>query len=298
MKAPNKSLHFLFMVNVIDFLLSTMFHDCWDELDIWATYSNDYVFSDTIIDEKYVLAHYIKQDNASWYDKVYTRKLSFGKWLKANFGKLPPAQITHMCEEYKSLLIGENANFQIIEGDDIKKAYYHKSTVPNHGTLSKSCMRYKRCQNDNYFQVYANSAKMLILTPKRGHRIMGRAILWPYGDSYLMDRVYIAENYMEYQFREYAKRMGWGILARNQYVTDNYEQRWLMPDDNYETPQKITITIPWPEGCEKVPFMDSVCYVSRDGQWISTKPDVGMTQICHGTTGHTYANYNFIDDEG
>lgn len=286
------------MVNLIDFLLATMFHDCWDELDTWGTYSSNEVFRDIIVDEKYVLAHYIKTNKCPWDVQEYTRKVSLGKWLKTNFGKLSPAQITHICEKYKSILIGNNTNFQIIEGDDIKKAYYYKNTVPNHGTLSKSCMRYKRCQDGNYFQVYANSAKMLIMTPKRGHRIMGRAILWPYGDTYLMDRVYIAENYMEYQFHEYAKKMGWGILARNSYVIDNYEQRWLMPEDNYETPHKITITIPWPKGYHNVPFMDSVCYVSKDGEWISTKPEPGVTAICHGVTGWTYANYNYIDNEG
>lgn len=280
------------MVSVIDFLLSTMF-STWEELDSFGTYNDELLFKDTIVDEKYVLSYYKKPDNVRWGYQVCSHKLSFGKWLKANFGKLSPAQITHMCEKYKSVLIGDSSNFQIIEGDAIKKAYYYKSTVPNHGTLAKSCMRYKHCQDDNYFQVYADSAKMLILTPKRGHRIMGRAILWPYGDSYLMDRVYIAENYMEYQFFEYAKKMGWGILARNSYVNDNYEQRWLLPDDNYQLPQRVTITIPWPKDCEKVPFMDSVCYVSSNGEWISTKPEPGITAICHGIHGIPYTNYNY-----
>ena len=257
--------------------------------------SEDYSFQsrDRIIDYKYVEYTITKnvEDPLYWWNdgikqELYYQRCTLGKYLRKAYNKLTPAQITHICEKVKAVLLENSGKFNILEGDDIKSAYYLKSYVPNHGTLSNSCMRYLRCQKHNYFQIYADHAKLLIMTPKRGKRLLGRAILWPYNGSYLMDRVYSTEPYVEHQFYTYAKQMGYGILNTNLYVTNGQIQKWLLPDDNYKHPKAIKLEINLDYSYNTVPFIDSVCYMSADEKKLSTVPFEGHKSfILHDTEG-------------
>lgn len=229
-----------------------------------------------LIDSTHVRCHSVKD-----YSCVY-EQMKLGRYLNKAYD-LSPATITHMCEKIKSLIETPN-DFKIISGNDIKSAYYRVNYVPNHYTLSRSCMRYKKCQSNNYFQIYADTAKMLIMTPKRGSRIMGRALLWPYGDSYLMDRVYTAEPYIEHQFFNYAKEHNFFVLRRNRYVCPGETQEWLTPDSNYAESVAISLTIPV-ESYENYPYIDSFCYLTEDKKILSTFPIDRKGYICHNIDG-------------
>lgn len=231
---------------------------------------------DVLLDNKYV---YCRSDNI---------KTTIGRYL-AKHTSYSPSEITHMCEKIKAFLT-DSGNFKIISGEDISKAYYYKNNVPNHGTLSHSCMRYLKCQKYNYFKIYKACAKMLIMTPKRGSRVMGRALLWPYEDTYLMDRVYSTESYVEHQFYEYAKSNKWGVLNKNKYVNvfDEIVQSWLIKDDDYKTPHKLKVDITVPESIFVVPYMDSFCYFDDKTNVLSTYPHYEKSYVLKGTNGFGY----------
>lgn len=213
--------------------------------------------------------------------------MKLGRYLRAVYTTLTPGEITHICERYKAIL-ETTGTFKIIEGDELKETYYRTHYVPNHGTLSNSCMRFLRCQRKDYFKIYGDNAKMLIMTPKNGKRILGRAILWEYNGTYLMDRVYTAESYMEHQFYNYAKEKGYGVLYKNSWTQAGEVQRWLLPDDMYKMPRTLMIQIKIKEPCKNYPYMDSFCYINDDETILSTYPNDENRKILHCTNGFMY----------
>lgn len=215
--------------------------------------------------------------------------MKLGKYLRLAYPKLTPANITHICEKIKSIL-NDSDVFKIVEGDEIKRLYFRTNYVPNHCTLSNSCMRYLKCQRDDYFKIYGDNAKMLVMTPKRGKRILGRAILWEYNGTYLMDRVYYAEPYIEYKFYDYAKKMGYGVLHKNCWVPWGDTQEWLLPSDNYKDPVKLRFQIKLKEPCINYPYMDSLCYLDKDKTILSTYP-INGGYVLHSTDGNTQIYY-------
>ena len=219
----------------------------------------------------------------NWGDNIINTTL--GRFLN-KFYDLSPAAITHICEKVKSK-IEDPGDFKIIEGSDITNAYFHRNYVPSHGTLNNSCMRYKKCQDYKYFKVYEDHAKMLIMTPHRGKRIMGRALLWKYGDTYLMDRVYTTDLSITYKFYDYAKSQGFGVLVDNTYVCNCGQQQWYLADDNYTEPIKANVKIYLDEPYLSYPFIDSVCYYNPDERCLQTEPYIknNEVRICHATNG-------------
>jgi len=272
------------MFYIRDFLAKHIFNG-YEDLDQYESDNYTFQYRDQIVDDKYAYFTIVKELNCI--ESIYLyQKCTIGKYLKKAYSGLTSAQITHICEKIKSIL-SDTGRFQIIEGGDITKAYFRANYVPSHGTLNKSCMRYLKCQKDNYFKIYEDNAKMLIMTPKRGRRILGRAILWPYKGSYLMDRVYTTENFIEHKFYEYAKSMKWGCLNKNVYVEYGKVQQWLLPEDNYENPKELYIKIPLKNNYSNFPYMDSFCYMStKDSSILRTYPvSNSINYILHSTKG-------------
>lgn len=244
-------------------------------------------FLDTVLDKKYVRVSNEAITENGFVTTVYT-KMSIGRYLTKYYARLSPNEITHYCEKYKSLFSLDSTKFNILEGNDIYYAYNRKNYVPGyHCTLQHSCMRYKKCQDEKYFDIYKDHAKVLVLTPKNGKRILGRAILWKYKNTYLMDRVYYADNYMYYLFLEYAKEHKFYILESNNYITGGYIANILSPKDDYSRPVQLDIKIKLDKDYESYPFMDNVCYIKN--QWLSSIPSDNCF-IAHSTNGQLYYN--------
>lgn len=214
--------------------------------------------------------------------------IKLGKYLHRYF-TFSPSEITHIVEKCKAQLDVNKGIFKIISGDDIANAYYRVNYVPSHNSLNNSCMRYKRCQDDNYFQIYKDVAKMLVMVPKRGKRILGRAILWPYKDTFMMDRVYVTDNTIEYQFYKYAKENGFIILNKNNYLSriSKIGQFWLVPYDNYTKPTVIPFSIQTPGQYTHFPFMDSFRYYNDSTKKLSTYWSPGDRSLCD-TLGNSF----------
>lgn len=109
----------------------------------------------------------------------------------------------------------DNYYFEIVEGDDIKAAYYEGNYAPDCGSLNKSCMRNAFCQS--FFQFYIDNCKLLVLRHKNDDKVHGRAILWhnvrlsEQGVETIvnfMDRAYCCSSKAEL-FVEYARKHGY-----------------------------------------------------------------------------------------
>ena len=273
------------MFPLTDFLVVNIFKDKY-KLQELQSENYDAQWYTMGVDGKYVkcIKPGVRMYSEDFFEERNIMICKIGKYLKFAYDKLTPAQITKISEKYRSL-VEEPRPFKIIENDDIKWAYWTKNYFNHIGTLSNSCMRYIKCQRRNYFQIYADNAKMLVMTPKRGKRIIGRAILWPYKDTYLMDRVYTTENYVTEQFFSYAKSQGFGILCQNLFVRPPFSQGWLLPDDDYKTPRDLDIKISLNKEYDAYPFLDSFCYLSFDRQTLSSTPFKGKQYVLHSVCG-------------
>jgi len=105
----------------------------------------------------------------------------------------------------------EKFTLHVVDGEDIDKYYLGKnySKLVDTGSLGNSCMRYRECVDDNYFEIYKDHCKMLILLDEETDTIASRALLWDDlyvtyssdddrvkrgGTVNIMDRIYGSED--------------------------------------------------------------------------------------------------------
>lgn len=185
-------------------------------------------------------------------------------------------------------------NFEIVQGDDIKK-WYHEKLYVNQGTLGNSCMKHSECQT--FFKIYTENPKrirMLILKDATGKKIIGRAIIWRNvyfrleGQEMderervtIMDRIYSSEDYVIDLFKIYATKKGW-IYKANQ----------AMDADAYVKGGKV---IKSPKICfylqnyefKEYPYMDSMIHFSPINGFISNKKFKDSTHL-NATGGNAH----------
>ena len=162
-------------------------------------------------------------------------------------------------------------DFELVEGEDIRKWYNCNNYYKCEGTLGNSCMRYNECSS--FFDIYVDNAKMLI--SKKNDLLTGRAIVWEIGDIVLLDRIYTCFDYLENCFIDYAKSNKWWIRNDNSLLSTGDEQYWLTPDDDYGYANDREFTIKIPCKYDKVPYMDSFRYYN--GNELSTHPNGGFS---------------------
>jgi len=204
-----------------------------------------------------------------------------GDWARHNRQSGKPARIfqklvrnefkTYDWEQFNNRLKSEICcctNFEIVEGEDIRKWYLEDNYYKIAGTLGNSCMRYCECQK--YMDIYVDNAKMLIST--KDGLLTGRAIVWelPNGVT-LLDRIYTCMDYLENCFIDYAKENKWWIREYNSLLSTGDTQGWKTPDDDYNetTYQRIVLDIK--KHYNYFPYVDSFRYYDENHR-ICTQP--------------------------
>ena len=173
-----------------------------------------------------------------------------------------PAEVTHLCEALVAFLSGSKYYWKVLEGEDIRKYYYRGMYSKCTGSLGHSCMRYKRCQD--YFDIYIDNAKMLVLIPKRGYKIVGRAILWEIDGITYMDRVYGIDNHVNYLFNNYAKEHKFALRQHNALMCNGDTIGWYFPDDNYKERKYPKINLKLKDKYCYYPYLDTFRYLSSN----------------------------------
>lgn len=162
---------------------------------------------------------------------------------------------------------------KVVSGSDIDKYYYQDSYDENFETnsLQNSCMRGDDAQDGNFFAVYKEHAKMLILHNPTTDLIIARAIIWndvkyieedneaeglKHGDSVkVMDRIYGAESSYSV-FKDWALENGY---YRKRYQSYNNEQLWRSPVTKDEIELRFSISINLND-YDFVPYMDTFAW--------------------------------------
>jgi hypothetical protein len=122
-------------------------------------------------------------------------------------------------EEFTNLFkkIGDtDAEFVLVEGNEIKHWYNEKQYEFETGELGNSCMRYPRC--GQYLNIYSENpevCRLLILKSEDGEEIKGRVLIWKIKEidienvEYYMDRIYAIDDATKLMFQQYADKQGW-----------------------------------------------------------------------------------------
>ena len=203
-----------------------------------------------------------------------------GNWSKHNRQSGKPARIfqklvekkftNYEWEQFSNRLKSEICccnNFQLVEGEDIRKWYHEDNYYRCDGTLGNSCMRHPECQD--YFDLYVDKAKMLITT--KDGKLTGRAIVWELGDGItLLDRIYTCFDYLENCFIDYAKEHKWWIRENNSLLSSGDDQYWYTPEDDYQTVTSPEFEIKLDKQYEFFPYVDSFRYFDEGYNVIST----------------------------
>ena len=243
--------------------LNLFFEDYFSPTQNLYWYGETRFMSYDIVDDTYV-RNVSNPKNLLRVGSVFTQKLG---------DLMSPGDITHLCEQFRAWYNKDTNkyNWKILEGEDIRTGYYLKSYSKLTGSISNSCMRYKRCQP--YFDIYVNNAKMLVLTPKRGYKIVGRALLWEINGNIYMDRVYGTDNSIVNLFYIYAKQNKFIIRENNDLLCFGCIQKWKTPEDNYCTAAVLDLKIDLPKEYSRYPYLDSFRYLSDNKSCLMTMPE-------------------------
>ena len=176
-----------------------------------------------------------------------TTDVAAGKLLR----KLPwvlertDADIEKMCNSLKAFLCPP-IDFQIVEGEDIRKWYHEQRYFYKSGTLINSCMRYSSCQE--YLDMYVKTDCKMLIATNTDKKLIGRALLWPRSmwnknyfehSDYIMDRIYGTETTIV-RFKQYAIKNHF-VYKKHQNFSDNQSFMVPMSKDktaNYEEVSK------------------------------------------------------------
>lgn len=142
-----------------------------------------------------------------------------GQWSRKNRQLGKPGKIArkligegvfndHDYEIFYNEISGKNntENIEFVfsgELEDFEFAYLEDNYLyPDKGNLGNSCMRYKKCQD--YIRLYYDIDAKIVYAKQKG-KVIGRAIVWPTNEGYLLDRIYGCDDTVRYSILEYAK---------------------------------------------------------------------------------------------
>ena len=209
----------------------------------------------------------VMQDNDVLYEKDRT-SMRVGRLVN----KLYPEeysnrQIESFVDAVKTRREKKNANFKIVQGQDIAKYYLWKSYDPvalDGSALGGSCMRHEECQS--YIQFYAqNKDVSLLVLMSKDDKIYGRALLWNIADvnssavrTVFMDRVYYSAHYQAGLFINYAKENEW--YHKKFQNSDPDTEIWNPKTSAYEPLSISTVNTFYPTEDDLYPYMDTMKY--------------------------------------
>ena len=103
-----------------------------------------------------------------------------GGFISKVFKNISEKEVEKFSTLFRSEITKPKLDFQVFEGDEIKKFYHYSSYCErNGGSLHASCMKYDNCQN--FFEIYSknpDNCKIVVLFDNDdATRIIGRAIV-------------------------------------------------------------------------------------------------------------------------
>lgn len=174
---------------------------------------------------------------------------------------------------------------EIIKGEDIRKAYsiknYTKLFSDNNNMFS-SCMRGD--EHQKFLDLYVNNPDVINMLVMKDHDggIIGRALLWNYGNKKLMDRIYGNDAIIK-TFQVYAETNGFYFKSRQ------------ANDSGFDMPSPLGhIEIPVSvEGLTYYPYLDTLMFYNLKKKVITNNPPSGVSYLkFRNTNGGADSHYN------
>lgn len=150
-----------------------------------------------------------QQGNDPW--KTNRVNMKVGKFLNKTF-IMDGSKLENLINQFKTTFYTSKGNydkiFSIVEGEDIRHWYNEKNYVQGGGSLNGSCMRGENSQPKlNLYTENPNIVKLLIM--KEGDKLLGRALLWTFGDKHYIDRPYVRYDKDQWLYKKYADHMNY-----------------------------------------------------------------------------------------
>ena len=224
----------------------------------------EYNFIDVgINNQKYF--SYIPYDKLQYFDKLdYSSedRLKYAVEIKPTklLNKLLKETITTEQSEKLLGIIGKYDDYilRFVEGKDIIKYYTSKFIEKGNTMLEDSCMNNKP---EEYFDLYVDKARLIILENPKTSKIAGRALLWKASlngtEIDFMDRVY-SNPTSSVKFTKYAVDNDFYMRhSDNKYTFYHRDKKYLTQDVDL----RLNVDI---RNYKYIPYMDTFCLHRKD----------------------------------
>ncbi len=174
---------------------------------------------------------------------------------------------------------------EIIKGEDIRKAYSHKNYTKlfsDNNNMFSSCMRGD--EHQKFLDLYVNNPDAINMIVMKDHDggIIGRALLWNYGNKKLMDRIYGNDAIIK-TFQVYAETNGFFFKSKQSN------------DSGFDRPSNLgNIEIPVSmENLQYYPYLDTLMYYNLKKKVITNNQPSGVSYYkLRNTNGGVDSHYN------
>lgn len=194
-----------------------------------------------------------------------------GGFISKVFKNISEKEVEKFSTLFRSEITKPKLDFQVFEGDEIKKFYHYSSYCErNGGSLHASCMKYDNCQN--FLEIYSknpDNCKIVVLFDNDdATRIIGRAILWHIGEHKVMDRIYtINDESYQFYFKQWASKHGYYFKSEQNWF--NTRQFEMLGSKKIN----LDLTLDLPNNkFDRVPYMDTFKFMDYEGKLYNFQP--------------------------
>lgn len=194
-----------------------------------------------------------------------------GGFISKVFKNISEKEVEKFSTLFRSEITKPKLDFQVFEGDEIKKFYHYSSYCErNSGSLHASCMKYDNCQN--FFEIYSknpDNCKIVVLFDNDdATRIIGRAILWHVGDHKVMDRIYtINDEAYQFYFKQWASKHDYYFKSEQNWFNTRQFEMLGSKKINLD----LVLDLPNTK-FDRVPYMDTFKFMDFEGKLYNFQP--------------------------
>jgi hypothetical protein len=194
-----------------------------------------------------------------------------GGFISKVFKNISEKEVEKFSTLFRSEVSKPKLDFQVFEGDEVKKFYHYSSYCErNGGSLHASCMKYDNCQSflDIYTKNPDNCKIVVLFDNDDATRIIGRAILWHVDGHKVMDRIYtINDEAYQFYFKQWASKHGYYFKSEQNWFNTRQFEMLGSKKINLD----LILDLPNTK-FDKVPYMDTFKFMDYEGKLYNFQP--------------------------
>ena len=194
-----------------------------------------------------------------------------GGFISKVFKNISEKEVEKFSTLFRSEITKPKLDFQVFEGDEIKKFYHYSSYCErNGGSLHASCMKYDNCQSflDIYTKNPDNCKVVVLFDNDDATRIIGRAILWQVDGHKVMDRIYtINDEAYQFYFKQWASKNGYYFKSEQNWFNTRQFEMLGSKKINLDLTLNLLNT-----KFDRVPYMDTFKFMDYEGKLYNFQP--------------------------